>query len=240
MKALLARGVDPNTVDPNGDPVLYMAARAGNAATVDVLLATKVNVDARNRFGDTPLMGAALEGHLDIVRKLRARGAAVDFKGWTPLIYAATGGRDDIVAFLLDQGANVNAESPNGTTALMMAVREGKGSTVELLIKRGADVNHRNENNISALDWAKRGNESRDGTAVASRGRARLARLGRALPAGILGVRDERPRELDTVAFGQRRRCCDTLAEYRVAELARVELVAIEDSRSGDSVGDDC
>ena len=160
VKALLARGVDPNTVDPNGDPVLYMAARAGNTATVDVLLATKVNVDARSRFGDTPLMGAALEGHLDIVRKLRARGAAVDFKGWTPLIYAATGGRNDIVAFLLDQGANVNAESPNGTTALMMAVREGKGSTVELLIKRGADVNHRNENNISALDWAKRGNEA--------------------------------------------------------------------------------
>jgi ankyrin repeat protein len=160
VKALLARGVDPNTVDPNGDPLLYMAARAGNAATVDVLLATKVNVDARSRFGDTPLMGAALEGHLDIVKKLRARGAAVDFKGWTPLIYAATGGRNDVVAFLLDQGANVNAQSPNGTTALMMAVREGKGSTVELLIKRGADVNHRNENGASALDWATRGNET--------------------------------------------------------------------------------
>jgi len=160
VKALLARGVDPNTVDPNGDPILYMAARAGNAATVDVILATKVNVDARTRFGDTPLMGAALEGHLDIVRKLRSRGAAVDFKGWTPLIYAATGGRNDIVAFLLDQGANVNGESPNRTSALMMAVREGKGSTVELLIKRGADVNHRNENGVSALDWAKRADET--------------------------------------------------------------------------------
>ena len=160
VKALLARGVDPNTVDPNGDPILYTAARAGNAATVDVILATKVNVDARTRFGDTPLMGAALEGHLDIVRKLRARGAAVDFKGWTPLIYAATGGRNDIVAFLLDQGANVNGESPNRTSALMMAVREGKGSTVELLIKRGADVNHRNENGVSALDWAKRADET--------------------------------------------------------------------------------
>ncbi|MEO5764297.1 MAG: ankyrin repeat domain-containing protein [Casimicrobiaceae bacterium] len=160
VKALLARGVDPDIVDPNGDPLLYTAARSGSAATLDVLLATKVKVDARNRFGDTPLMGAALEGHLDAVRKLRARGAALDYKGWTPLAYAATGGRDDVVAYLLDQGANVNAASLNGTTALMMAVREAKGSTVALLIRRGADVTHRNENGVSALDWAKRGNEA--------------------------------------------------------------------------------
>jgi len=160
VKSLIDRGVDPNSVDPNGDPILYIAARAGNAATVDVLLATKVKVDARTRYGDTPLMGAALAGQLDIVKKLRAKGAELDYKGWTPLIYAATGGHDAIVAFLLDQGANVNAESANGTTALMMAAREGKGSTVDLLVKRGADVNHRNENNVSALDWAKRGNEA--------------------------------------------------------------------------------
>ena len=159
VKALLARGVDPDIVDPNGDPLLYVAARAGYAATVDVLLAAKANVDARNRFGDTPLMAAALEGRLDIAKKLRARGAALDYKGWTPLGYAATGGHDDVVAWLLDQGARIDAESANGTTPLMMAVREGKGSTVELLVKRGADVNHRNENGVSALDWAKRGNE---------------------------------------------------------------------------------
>jgi len=160
VKALLARGVDPNTVDPNGDPLLYVAARAGYVATVDVLLAANASVDARSRFGDTPLMGAALAGNLEIARKLRARGAALDYKGWTPLIYAATGGHDALAAYLLDQGANVNAESANGTTALMMAVREGKGTTVDLLVKRGADVNHRNENNVSALDWAKRGNEA--------------------------------------------------------------------------------
>ena len=160
VKSLLARGVDPNIVDPNGDPLLYVAARAGYGATVDALLAAKASVDARTRFGDTAMMGAALGGHLDVVKKLRMSGAALDYKGWTPLIYASTGGRDNVVAYLLDQGANVNAESANGTTALMMAVREGKGTTVDLLVKRGADVNHRNENGISALDWAKRGNES--------------------------------------------------------------------------------
>jgi len=160
VKRLLSRGLDPNSVDPTGDPLLVIAARAGNAATVDVLLAAKANVDAKNRFGDTALMVAALNGKLDIVRKLRTRGAELNPRGWTPLIYAATGGHDDIVTYLLDQGADINAQSPNGTTALMMAVRESRASTFDLLLRRGADIRHRNENGASALDWAKRGNET--------------------------------------------------------------------------------
>ena len=157
VKRLLARGMDANSVDPNGDPLLFIAARAGYLATVDVLLAAKANVNAKNRFGDTPLMAAALNGRLDIVRRLRTQGAELDPRGWTPLIYAATGGHDDVVAYLLDQGANINAQSPNGTTALMMAVREGHAGTVELLLAKGADANHRNENGATALGWAKRG-----------------------------------------------------------------------------------
>ncbi len=160
VRAMLARGMDPNTVDANGDPVLYVAARGGNAAVVEVLLSAKAEVDRRNRFGDTALMAASLNGHLAIAKTLRARGAAIDFKGWTPLSYAATGGHDDIVRWLLVEGAGVNAQSPNGTTALMMATREGKYSTALLLIDRGADVNLRNNDGASALDWAKRNNDT--------------------------------------------------------------------------------
>ena len=156
VKAILARGVDPNSVDKNGDPVIVVAARSGSAAAVDALLAAKVDVDKRNRWGDTALMIAALNGQGGIAKALRQKGAAVTMKGWTPLIYAATGGHDDIVRWLLGEGSDVNAPSPNGTTALMMAVRENRYSTALLLIARGADVNRRNENGASALDWAKR------------------------------------------------------------------------------------
>ena len=159
VRAMLARGVDPNVVDANGDPALVVAARAGNLATVEVLLAAKADPDRRNRWGDNPMMLAALNGHAGIAKALRARNAAVDGKGWTPLIYAATGGHDEIVRWLLGEGADVNAASPNGTTALMMAVRENRYSTAILLIARGADVNRRNENGASALDWAKRGDD---------------------------------------------------------------------------------
>jgi hypothetical protein len=104
-------------------------------------------------------MAAALSGHLELVKKLRGRGAQIDNAGWTPLIYAATGGHDAIVTYLLAEGANINAVSPNGTSALMMAVREGKGSTVTLLLGKGADVHQKNDNGGTALAWAVRGNE---------------------------------------------------------------------------------
>lgn len=155
--ALLARGMDPNTVDPNGEPMLVVASRAGWVQTVDALLRAGAKVDARNTFGDSAIMVAALGGHLVLVKKLQERGAEINPAGWTPLAYAATNGKTEVVRYLLDIGANPNALSPNGTTALMMAVRGGHIETVDLLLAKGADVNLRNQNGATALAWATRG-----------------------------------------------------------------------------------
>ena len=124
VRKLIGRGMDPNSVDANGDTPLCIAARNGSARTIDVLLSAKADPNRPNRFNDTPLMLASLSGNLEVVRRLVAAGAAIDPPGWTPLIYAATGGHDAIVTFLAQRGANLDAASPNGTTALMMAIRE--------------------------------------------------------------------------------------------------------------------
>src|SRR4029450_9512787 len=144
VKEFLAKGIDPNTVGPHGEPALVLAARANYTGTVDALLAAKANVNARSAVGDSSIMAAALNGHLDLVKKLRARGAEINNAGWTPLIYAATGGHDPAVRYLLAEGADINATSPNGTTAVMMAVRENRASTLELLLAKGAKPNLRN------------------------------------------------------------------------------------------------
>ena len=157
VAAMLTRGMDPNTVDPNGEPMLVVASRAGFEPTVDALLRAGAKVDARNGFGDTAIMVAALGGHLVLVKKLFTRGAEINPAGWTPLSYAASNGKTEVAGYLLDIGANINALSPNGTTALMMAVRGGHSETVDLLLGKGADVNLRNQNGASALAWATRG-----------------------------------------------------------------------------------
>ena len=100
VSRLVARGMDPNSVDAKGDTPLCIAARSGASRSVDALLAAKANPNRANRFNDTPLMLAALNGNLDVVRKLVAGGAQLDPPGWTPLIYAATGGHDDVVTYL--------------------------------------------------------------------------------------------------------------------------------------------
>ncbi|HEY1461205.1 MAG TPA: ankyrin repeat domain-containing protein [Casimicrobiaceae bacterium] len=157
VAAMLARGMDPNTVDTNGEPMLVVAARAGWQPTVDVLLKAGAKVDAKNSFGDTAIMVASLNGHLVLVKTFFARGAEINPPGWTPLAYAAANGQTDVARYLLDIGANINAASANGTTPLMMAVRGGHADTVDLLLAKGADPNLRNQNDASALAWATRG-----------------------------------------------------------------------------------
>ncbi|HET9669469.1 MAG TPA: ankyrin repeat domain-containing protein [Casimicrobiaceae bacterium] len=159
VRQLLARGMDPDSVDANGDPMLCIAARNGSVNAVRALLDAKANPNVANRYGDSPLMLASLKGNLEIVRLLVGAKARLDPPGWTPLIYAATGGHDAIVDYLIDHGANLDAHSPNGTTALMMAIHEHHARTAQLLIDRGADVTSRNQDGASALSWAKVNNE---------------------------------------------------------------------------------
>src|ERR1700689_805628 len=91
------------------------------------------------------LMVASLEGHLDIVQALLAKGADVNAKatdGSTPLMFAALGHDDaiaqllpsspsskddrlDIVQGLLAKGAGVDAKQEHGMTALMAAPFKG-------------------------------------------------------------------------------------------------------------------
>jgi ankyrin repeat protein len=161
VRAMLARGVDPDSVDANGDPAIVIAARGGNLSALNALIAARAKVDARNRYGDTALMVAALGNRLDVAKALRAAGANVNPRGWTPLAYAATGGHDAMATWLIGEGAHLDAPSANGTTPLLMAAREGHYDTALLLIGRGANVNARNENNMSALDFARRNRDER-------------------------------------------------------------------------------
>jgi ankyrin repeat protein len=159
VRALLRRGVDPNTVDEErGDTGLIVAAREGSTKVFNVLLqARDVKLDARSRNGDTAMMLAAYKGNLAAVRALLDKGAEPNQTGWTALHYAASVGNNDIVQLLLDRSAYIDAESPNQTTPIMMAARGGHILTVKLLLDEGADVTLKNGAGMTAIDFAKAG-----------------------------------------------------------------------------------
>ncbi len=161
VRALLAQGADPNSVDPRGNSALYMALQHHALGVARLLLAQRsIRIDQANPEGETALMIACLRGDDALARTLLARGARVDpplgKPAWSALSYAATNGHDSLVKLLLAHGARVDQPAPNGTTPLMMAAYFGHTSTVRLLLAAGADARLRNAMGFAAIDLAMR------------------------------------------------------------------------------------
>lgn len=157
LTELLRRGVDADTTDLEGNTLLMIATREGHEPVVDVLLAQRPKVNARNSAGDSALRFAAIGGKTAIVKKLVTAGARINTPDWTPLIYACFGGHVEIVRYLIQMKADVNAASDNGTTALMVAARQGNPELVRILLNAGADPNKTTESGETALDMALQG-----------------------------------------------------------------------------------
>ena len=152
---MLVAGLDPNQLDPRGQPALIVALQGESLKVAKVLWDAKgIDVDLRNRVGETPLMMAALKAETDAVDALLAHGAKVRKDGWSPLHYAATGGSAAIVKLLLSKGAALEARSPNGTTPLMMAARYGNEEAVDALLAAGADRTAKNDLGMDASAFA--------------------------------------------------------------------------------------
>jgi uncharacterized protein len=158
--ALALRGFDLNTLNEKGEPALIVALREDSLKVAGFLLTQRsVKVELRNPQGESPLMIAAIKGHLGLAQRLIQRGAEVNKTGWTPLHYAVSRPEPDsveLVRLLLEHHAYIDAESPNRSTPLMLAAMYGHASVVRLLLEEGADASLRNEQGLSAVDFARR------------------------------------------------------------------------------------
>lgn len=176
LQTLLNRGVDANTVNPEGQTALALALSMESLKAARVLMSwPKTDVNVLNREGESPLMLAALKGHQDITNQLIKKGADINKTGWTPLHYAASSGKLTIISSLLELNAYIDAESPNGTTPLMMAAMYGSGEAVDLLLAEGADTRLKNQQGLTALDFAQQGERPdaiKSLSAIAAQGRS--------------------------------------------------------------------
>lgn len=156
IQSLMKAGISPNTLDPNGNPMLIVAIRDKSFKVTDLLLANKaIDVNLTNKSGENPLMIASIEGELPLVESMVLKNKAqVNKTGWTPLHYACSTGKLSVAEFLVANGAQVNALSPSDTTPLMMAVSSGNELLIKFLLDKGADLSMRNHEGYSAIDVA--------------------------------------------------------------------------------------
>ncbi len=160
VKALLDKGVSPNTKDSEGRTPLTEAAFRGATEIVKLLIDHDADLFAKKNDGQTPLTLSA--GHPDIadlikmdvelpgvagrgdvkgVQERLDKGAYVnvrDPEGRTPLTEAAWANQVEVVKLLLEKGANPNARKNDGASPLSIATGRGYKEIVEMLKKAGA------------------------------------------------------------------------------------------------------
>jgi ankyrin repeat protein len=151
-KILLEHGAKVNLREDSrgsseGFSPLYYAVLGNQPGMVKFLLSKGAKVDLAIDAGDTPLMTAAHQGNLWIVKVLLAHKANVHAKddmGHTALMSANT---SQIAKLLLEKGAKPNVTDAHGHSALMGAAQAGQLETVRLLLKYGAKTTFRSSLN---------------------------------------------------------------------------------------------
>lgn len=131
--------------ETDGSTLLHILA-IRSAECIKLFLKAGANIEAKSKYGETPLHRAARYSHLEEVRTLLA------------------------------EGANVNARDSDGLAPLHAATFEsGDVPTVELLLEAGADFWSKDDKGYTALDHAGVHNNACYGILVAHRDKLALA-----------------------------------------------------------------
>lgn len=116
-------------------------ARENRSGDLQKMIEAGMPVSLSDEKGQTLLMLASYNGHMETTRVLLEQGAEVDRKndrGQTPLGGAAFKGFTEIANLLIESGADVNADNGGGMRPVHYAAMFGRFEMVDLLEKKGA------------------------------------------------------------------------------------------------------
>lgn len=153
---LLKSGFDVNTRWLDTTPLMVV----GSEKAAYRLIRAGADVQARNEYGETPLMLSARNA--EVVKALLKAGGDVHARSEfsvTPLMYAMLAADETPLRLLLEAGADVNARDADGRTALMFAAMEGRVEIVRQLLAADAERDVRDRDGKSALASAREFNQ---------------------------------------------------------------------------------
>lgn len=122
----LEAGMDINSRDSAGTPMLCIAARSGKQEIIEWLVKNGAEIDAISKD-----------------------------RGYSAVMDAVWKMNPEIVELLIKLGANLNFVSNDGQTALIVATGSSNSKICEMLVKNGADPCFKDHMGMSALDYAR-------------------------------------------------------------------------------------
>jgi len=133
---------DLSFLDSLNHTPLHIATRNGDKRLVQTLVADGVDVNLKNRWGQTPLYLAA-SVDMEIVQILIDAGADPNIKnrwGDALLHAAAKEGDMELATLLISKGADVNIATNLGQTPIVLAMMGNHNELVDLLLSKGSDI----------------------------------------------------------------------------------------------------
>ena len=142
-------------LDDTGHSALHAACEGGNPRIVRLLLENKLDIDQRNKMGETPIFNACRKFHSDALNLLIEWNCDVNvlnINGLNALNIAFSSefveewqfSRESkkVVKLLTDNDCSVNICDADGQTPLHRVCKEGYADITELFLKRNININH--------------------------------------------------------------------------------------------------
>lgn len=164
VQAILSRLLDAkkysiDQTDKSQRTLLYHAAKAGNAAAVNLLIEHGADMDRADELDWRPIEVAAERGHEETVRILLEAGANLvpENKDTRCLVArAAETGQQAVLRLLLHHHRRPDIDRPSrqDRTPLCEAAAKGQYKVAKMLLDSGASVNRADDANRTWLYWA--------------------------------------------------------------------------------------
>jgi ankyrin repeat protein len=154
VRVLLEARADVNAKESwGGTTALMWAVAQGHAEAVRLLIAAGADLNARSYYV-AATNGRGFEGRTPVASRTEEKVEEFASGWLTPLMFAARDGGLELVRVLVGAGADVDAVAGDGKTALALAIFNGNYDVASFLVDRKADVNKADAQRFTPLFWA--------------------------------------------------------------------------------------
>lgn len=159
IEEMLLSGIDVNSYDENGNTLLfYTLINNENLEIAKALIENGADVNLPSTNGMTPLvLTVSLAQEIEKMQQHNKDSGINDYMQQAKMAEQSQyqiEHMQKIMELLLENGADVNQETPYGTPLMVASTSELNTKMIELLLSAGANVNQQDQNGRTALFYA--------------------------------------------------------------------------------------